>query len=175
MKSRMAFAAFLAALSLSACEPEGQRQRASNVQERDNAAIIDAIRAREALANRALATGDLDAIADGIAPNGKLTLPNGVLTGPDELRAAHVELFKDPAFLVQFESDQIEVSRSGDLAYSRGRYASRRTDQASGKPMTVRGTFLRVWRQQDDGIWRKVEAFYVPSPSSPRAMESPRK
>ena len=160
MWSRMTFAASFAALSLGGCGAESQR----NVEAADSAASIDAIRAREALASRAFATRDLDAIADGIAPNGKLTLPNGVLTGPDQLRAAHAEFFKDPAFLVQFESDQIEVSQSGDLAYSRGRYASRRTDPASHQPVPVRGTFLRVWRRQDDGIWRKVEAFYVPSP-----------
>jgi uncharacterized protein (TIGR02246 family) len=168
---RTSLVVFVAALQVGGCgpqtDPNGNRPAQAAA---DSAEIIEAIRARETLASRALAARDLDAIADGIAPNGTLTTPSGKMTGPDELRAAHVEFFKDPAFQVEFVSDQIEVARSGDLAYSRGRYASRHTDPTSHLPVTERGTFLRVWRRQDDGIWRKVEAFYVPSPtgSAPR-------
>jgi len=51
--------------------------------------------------------------------------------------------------------DFVDVSKSGDLAYTFGNYAFEATD-SSGQSVSDTGVFHTVWRKQADGQWKYV-------------------
>jgi ketosteroid isomerase-like protein len=56
---------------------------------------------------------------------------------------------------LDWKPDFIDVSKSGDLAYTYGSYAFSAPD-SSGVESTSRGVFHTVWKRQDDGSWKFV-------------------
>jgi uncharacterized protein (TIGR02246 family) len=60
-----------------------------------------------------------------------------------------------PAFSLSFETAKVEVSRTGDVAYSYGTNKVTLVDP-SGKRMRDRGKYLTVYRKLPDGIWKAV-------------------
>lgn len=56
---------------------------------------------------------------------------------------------------VSWSPDFIEVSSSGDLAYTYGTYTWKSTD-TSGHPIELKGIFHTVWKKQADGTWKYV-------------------
>jgi ketosteroid isomerase-like protein len=60
---------------------------------------------------------------------------------------------------------------SGDLAYSRGHFTEKYTDPKTGKVMTDSGSYLTVYKKQEDGSWKAVEDFVVADPSSAKVVE----
>jgi len=51
--------------------------------------------------------------------------------------------------------DFVDVSASGDLAYTYGHYTYSYTD-STGKAMENKGIFHTVWKRQADGTWKFV-------------------
>jgi ketosteroid isomerase-like protein len=49
----------------------------------------------------------------------------------------------------------VEVAQSGELAYSRGSYRNRYLDP-QGNAIEDRGTYLTIWRKDEEGMWRVV-------------------
>ena len=49
----------------------------------------------------------------------------------------------------------IDVSRSGDLAYSYGIFEFRSLGK-DGQPVIGHGKYTTIWKRQDDGIWKVV-------------------
>ena len=79
--------------------------------------------------------------------------------GFDPIRQVFANASTDPAFEVQFSSDRIGVAASGDLAYARGKFTEKYTDKKTGKVMTGSGSYITVYKKQDDGSWVAVEDF----------------
>jgi len=55
--------------------------------------------------------------------------------------------------VLTWEPVKAEVSKSGDLGYTWGRYKSLR-EGSDGTIMTEYGKYLNVWRKQSDGTWK---------------------
>ena len=56
---------------------------------------------------------------------------------------------------LSWKPDFVDVSASGDLAYTYGPYTYSYTD-STGAPVEHRGIFHTVWKRQTDGSWRFV-------------------
>ena len=56
---------------------------------------------------------------------------------------------------LKWKPDYIEVSGSGDLAYTYGKYTYSSID-STGKAVYSDGIFHTVWKKQPDGSWRYV-------------------
>jgi len=56
---------------------------------------------------------------------------------------------------LSWKPDFVDVSASGDLAYTYGQYTYSYTD-STGNPVEHRGVFHTVWKRQSDGSWRFV-------------------
>jgi ketosteroid isomerase-like protein len=56
---------------------------------------------------------------------------------------------------VAWSPDFIDVSESGDMAYTYGKYLWQSKD-STGKPIEFKGVFHTVWKKQKDGSWRYV-------------------
>jgi uncharacterized protein (TIGR02246 family) len=53
-----------------------------------------------------------------------------------------------------------ETFISGDLAYQRGTFTVAATPKAGGTTSHTRGTFLRIYKRQQDGSWRMVRDMF---------------
>ena len=78
---------------------------------------------------------------------------------------------KDPAFDVNFSSDKVEVSDSGDLAYSRGHFTEKYTDPKTRQVASNSGSYITVYKKQDDGSWKVVEDFTAVEPAAAPAAQ----
>lgn len=56
---------------------------------------------------------------------------------------------------VNWTPDFVDVSESGDLAYTYGKYTWQIKD-TQGKITKYQGTFHTVWKKQSDGTWKYV-------------------
>jgi len=114
-----------------------------------------AIRAADDATKRAAQAKDANGVVDTwFADDGSAMYPNApICTGKEALRAKWGEMLATPGFAVDWQLTKIEVSRSGDLAYTPFTYEM--TMQASnGKPIRDRGKGLAVWKKQLDGSWK---------------------
>jgi uncharacterized protein (TIGR02246 family) len=129
----------------------------------DTKAIEQALQANEARWNRAYAEHDAKALASMYADDAALANPGEELVrGKAAIEQATAAFAADPNLKVAFEANRIQVARSGDLAYTRGRYTMTMTNPDTSKPETSTGHYLTVWRKQADGSWKAVEDFVTP-------------
>jgi ketosteroid isomerase-like protein len=116
-------------------------------QGRNGAAAAELLAADEAFAAASRAEGPAEAFRRFLLPDA-LALPNGrdVVRG----RAAVVAgLAATPELELLWEPQHAEVSASGDLGWTWGRYAAR-----AGAQPPSHGKYLNVWRRDDQGRWR---------------------
>jgi ketosteroid isomerase-like protein len=132
----------------------------------DAAQISDSIKAQEAQWEKEYAAKDINALAGHYAKDGALGGPGDAvaLTEVDRRKALQA-LISDPNFKLSFASDRIEVAKSGDLASSRGHYSLTMTDKATNKPADSSGSYLTVYKKQEDGSWKAIEDFITPGPA----------
>jgi uncharacterized protein (TIGR02246 family) len=76
-----------------------------------------------------------------------------VVKGKPALRAFVMESFKIPGFSISWETKELTISQSGDLAIGVG------TNQMTvagpdGNPLTSVGRAVSVWRKEPGGVWR---------------------
>ena len=81
---------------------------------------------------------------------------NSVLEGKDKI----IEHFSGDRpstdrISLEWAPDFVDVSASGDLGYTYGKYVYTKTD-SSGQTITQEGIFHTVWKRQDDGTWKYV-------------------
>ncbi|MCA6074833.1 YybH family protein [Fulvivirga sedimenti] len=77
-----------------------------------------------------------------------------LIKGKDEID----RYYSDPNFdqiTLKWSPSYIDVSSSGDMAYTYGPYELIRTDSA-GNSVTNQGTFHTVWKRMSDGSWKYV-------------------
>jgi ketosteroid isomerase-like protein len=84
--------------------------------------------------------------------------PNTV--GVDADRASMTQQMKDPALHFGLTGQETTtVSRSGDMAVFESGYTFTTTDPSSGNPTTESGTWVAIFRREDNGamkLWRSI-------------------
>ena len=109
------------------------------------------IREVEIEQSKAMAAKDLDHMVSFYADDASLLDANTpIATGKDAIREIWKAVFAGPGFGVSSETLKVEVSRSGDLAYTRGTYTMTAND-AKGNPVTDKGKYVGVYKKQPDG------------------------
>ena len=112
---------------------------------------------------------DTEGLAGHYADGAYLVVPGlKPADGTTAIRQIFATASTDPAFGVDFASDKIDVA--GDLAYARGKFNEKYTDRKTGKVMTDSGSYLTVYKKQDDGSWKVVEDFVVADPDSAKEV-----
>lgn len=91
-------------------------------------------------------------------------------SGMTEIRRAYAEGLQDPNFTIRFAADKVEVAQAGDLATSQGRFEETYTDPDSKAPVKVAGSFLTVYKKQQDDSWKAVQDWAVADPGKPAAV-----
>jgi ketosteroid isomerase-like protein len=97
---------------------------------------------------------DLDRRMSFYTDDALLFPPNAPLvTGKEAIRAVASESLSTPGYEASWQTTKVEVSRSGDLAYSYGPEEITWND-AEGNPVTDRQKWVAVWKKQPDGSWK---------------------
>ena len=101
---------------------------------------------------------DAGRIAAHYTDDGNVIVPNSpMMTGKDAIGTAMKEAMTDPNWSLALQPVQVEVSRGGDLGYTRGTYVLTATDPASQKAVTEKGRFVTIFRKAADGSWKAVQ------------------
>jgi uncharacterized protein (TIGR02246 family) len=138
----------------------------------DADAIKSAIKADEKSWNEQFKSKDTESLVGHYADEAYFVAP-GVkpADGSTAIRKAYAQASTDANFAVQFSSDKLDVAGSGDLAYARGRFSEKYTDPKTGKAMTDSGSYITVYKKQQDGSWKAVEDFAAADPDSAKPVE----
>jgi ketosteroid isomerase-like protein len=79
------------------------------------------------------------------------------MTGQDAIRKGMKEAEADPNWALTLQPVQVEVSKGGDLGYTRGTYVLNATDPVSKKAVTEKGRFVAIFRKEADGSWKAIQ------------------
>ena len=130
----------------------------------DAAAIVQTLKDGEAQWVQDYKARDLTKVEGHYAPGATVMQPGlPLMTTREALHTALSDLVKDPNMATAFSADEVGVAESGELAYTRGRFTQTTTDPKTGKPTTVSGSYLTLYRRQPDGSWKAVEDIAAPT------------
>jgi uncharacterized protein (TIGR02246 family) len=167
MHSRYSWAAaFALAVILAGCNEAPKP--AADTREAD----AKAIRNLETAWNQAYASKDVDQIIAFYADDASVFVPDSPqLNGVEAIKPALNSLVKDKNFTLSFESNKVEVAKSGGIGYSQGAYTSTMTDRKTKKVLTEKGKYVTVYKKQVDGKWKAVADIWNED-ASPRPQAS---
>jgi len=149
MKYKLAIGIFLSILVLSACTIQTNDQMIEKYK-------AEVVQAETDFAEMAKLEGVAEAFMAFAAEDAVLLRGQKLIKGKAEIQAffdAQASNFKDVKLM--WKPDFVEVSESGDLAYTYGGFTSKVLNN-DGKVSNGSGVFHTVWKRQTDGIWKFV-------------------
>lgn len=159
IRGRLLLTAAAATIALQACDKAPPPV--------DTAAIEKQLRDNEVKWNQAYAARNVDGIVAAYSDDAALANPGlPLLSGKDAIRKETALFAADPNLMVEFAADRVQVAKSGDFAYTRGKYTLTTTDPETRKAEKTSGNYLTVWQKQADGSWKAVEDFITPGPEA---------
>lgn len=134
-------------------------------QQRVNLAAEEAaIRTTDANWLAAATAHDLERILPFWADDATILPPGApAITGKAAIRQYISSAFATPGFSITWKTEKIELSSSGDLAYSSGidRISLTTPD---GKSVTEENRGVAIWKKQPDGSWKCILDVMSPAP-----------
>jgi ketosteroid isomerase-like protein len=108
-----------------------------------------------AFAEMAKTDGIAKAFTTFAADDAVLLRNNNLIKGKGEVKASLEKRFASGNALLTWAPDFVDVSASGDLGYTYGKYVYTATDSL-GNTQSNEGIFHTVWKRQSDGAWKFV-------------------
>jgi len=136
-------------------------------QSADPAAEEAAIRKSDAAWLSAATAHDLEKTLPFWADNATILTPGSpAVVGKEAIRQYVGGAFGSPGFSISWNTEKIEVSTSGDLAYSTG--TNHITfNNPDGKTIVTDNRAVVVWKKQTDGSWKCIVDMMSPAPPAP--------
>jgi ketosteroid isomerase-like protein len=130
---------------LSACKPAPVVDYAQQIRDAETARM------------KAAASKNLEALTAFYVDDASILSPNmPILTGKQPIKDELKSILADPLFSLTLLPTRVEVSKSGDLAFTQGPYKFAFSD-FRGNKFEDEGKYLTVWRKLPDGTWKIVE------------------
>jgi ketosteroid isomerase-like protein len=95
-----------------------------------------------------------------------------VVTGKKNILAQWAPILNDPFVSLTWSPDEAEISGSGDLGYTYGKYLWT-SKESDGKVARRNGKYVTIWRKEPDGQWRVVVDLGTPSDPPAPAKPTP--
>jgi ketosteroid isomerase-like protein len=115
------------------------------------------IRDAESARMKAASAKDLEAFVAFYSDDASILSPNEpIITGKQPIKDGLKPMLADPQFTLTLLPTKVEVSKSGDLAFTQGPYKMTFSD-VRGNKFEDEGKYLTVWRKLPDGTWKIVE------------------
>ena len=116
--------------------------------------------------NRALAARHRPAFTSWIAEDA-VFLGSGLLDGREAIvEAWSIFLDRDSGRTLSWQPFRAEVSECGDLGFTIGDYTAAALDEMGASQRMI-GTYVSVWRRDDEGAWRVVVDSGTPPTPAP--------
>jgi ketosteroid isomerase-like protein len=116
--------------------------------EKDKIALLNA---DNAFSNLSAEKGMKNAFLEYIDSNGVLLRPNIIpIAGADAVD--YIIGLKDDGYIMTWKPNDAAVALSGELGYTYGSYLL----QPSTKDTVFYGTYVSIWKKQDDGKWKFI-------------------
>ncbi len=116
--------------------------------EKDKIALMNA---DNAFSNMSAEKGMKNAFLEYIDSNGVLLRPNIIpIAGADAVD--YIIGLKDEGYIMTWKPTSAAVAVSGELGYTYGTYLL----QPSKKDTVFYGTYVSIWKKQDDGEWKFI-------------------
>ena len=120
-------------------------------------AEVHAIRDTETKWNQDFTARDVERLVDHYTDDAVLMAPGmPPSVGRKDIRKFLTGMVGDPALSLKFSAARINVSASGDLAYSQGSYLMTMTDQYTKRVVHDYGSYVTTYRREADGTWKAV-------------------
>jgi len=142
MKNLLLLMLLLALTGLWSCNPDREKSKQ------------EVIRTELDFAKMASEKGVAEAFSYYVADSGVVNAGEQLFQGKDEVRQHYLD-WKYKDVKLTWTPDFVDVSASGDLAYTYGKYTFSHRD-STGTLVESRGIFHTVWKRQADGSWRFV-------------------
>jgi ketosteroid isomerase-like protein len=119
---------------------------------------------RDRAADFDLQLGDPTARSTAFSPDGVvIEAGTGEIEGREAIQTRFEDdIFSRKAFGLTWAPQRAEVSITGDLGYSVGRYRVNSMD-SSGAESSVMGSYVTIWRRQADSTWLAELSIRVPT------------
>jgi len=114
----------------------------------------EVLETEHAFAEMATEKGIAEAFVFFAADNAVLLRNDIIIEGKESIKNLFEGSPEEGVSLV-WEPDYIDVSSSGDLAYTYGKYTYSVRD-STGNDVSATGIFHTVWKRQEDGSWKYV-------------------
>jgi uncharacterized protein (TIGR02246 family) len=142
------------ALAMAACN---QAPPAATTPPDTHDADVKAITDNEAQWNSDWAAKDADKVLAHYADDAVMMNPGEEpMKGKDAIKSGLGGMMADKALSLTFKATNVDVAKSGDLAYTQGDYQLTMTDPKTHKPVNDHGTYVTTYRKQADGSWKAV-------------------
>jgi uncharacterized protein (TIGR02246 family) len=82
-----------------------------------------------------------------------------------QARDGWAAVMANSGYAITWGPHHVEVARSGDIAVEVGTYEFTQND-ARGRPVVERGTYMQSWRKMADGSWKISADIAVAAPAS---------
>ena len=142
-------------------------------------ADVTAIQANEVQWNQDFASKDVDKLAAHYSDDAVVISPGSPpTTGKEAIHTTMKQMAADPALTLKFQPSRIDVSKSGDLAYTQGTYTMTETDMQTHQVINDHGSYVTTYRKQPDGTWKAVVDIVtseVPPPAPAPTEPQPKK
>ena len=145
MKSLAQGLFFVLIVLVAACTPSEEQMETWKKEIVDTEAAFAAMAEEEGIASAFLAFAADDAV---------LMRNNTLIIGKEALKQS-LEATAGLNASLSWSPDFVDVSRSGDLAYTYGKFVYTLVDSL-GKEEVQEGVFHTVWKRQEDGSWKFV-------------------
>lgn len=146
--------------ALFACDRVGSHEEAEHA---DVAAEAKAVQQAEAQMFAGFKARDAAKASSVYAEDALLATPEQTpVKGRQAIGEMFARDFKDPAFSLDLTNEKTDVAASGDLAYTRGTFRIAFTNPGTKKVENGAGTYLTVFRKQEDGSWKVTEDLATP-------------
>jgi uncharacterized protein (TIGR02246 family) len=133
-------------------------------------ADVQALKDYEVQWNRDIAAKDADKVAAHYADDAVMIAPGEpAINGKAAIGATWKHMLADPAMSLTFVASKVEVSSTGDLAFTEGAYQLTITDEPGKQVIHDHGSYATTYRKQADGAWLAVVDIVtseVPPPSA---------
>lgn len=113
------------------------------------------IAAEAAFAKMAASEGIPEAFLAFAAEDAVLMRNNKLIIGKEAMRDSFAGQKQGNKVSLSWKPDFVDVSASGDLGYTYGKYLYTTTD-STGNSTSTEGVFHTVWKRQADGTWKFV-------------------
>ena len=127
----------------------------------DAASAISAIKAAEAEIRAGFKAKDAKRIAAVYASDAEIMVPFEAARGVDGVQRD----LDDPMFNIDFAATKTDVAASADLGYTRGTFTVTFTNKQTGRPDSMIGNYVTIFKKQPDGAWKAVQDISTPGPT----------